>query len=118
LNKQTRVYLSQGTEAKKKSQFGQFLTPERTAAFLASLFPSSDGHCRLLDAGAGIGSLSVAFLDRWKSDGFHFQSVSLDAFEIDPALHDSLSRKALVHKKQSGRIPLSLIFSGRSDQPF
>ncbi len=57
---QKRLSLSKSTEAARKSQFGQFLTPERTAVFMASLFPEGAGDCRLLDAGAGIGSLSAA----------------------------------------------------------
>jgi len=89
---QKRLHLSQHTEAKKKSQFGQFLTPARTASFMASLFPEASGNCRLLDAGAGIGSLSAAFLDRWKSGDFHFRTVELDAFEIDHSLHAYLSQ--------------------------
>ncbi len=89
---QTRLRLSKNTEAKKKSQFGQFLTSARTAAFMASLFPDSKGRCRLLDAGAGIGSLSAAFLDRWNTAGFDFQRVELDAFEIDDSLCSYLSR--------------------------
>jgi len=89
---QKRLHISRSTEAKKKSQFGQFLTPERTAAFMAGLFPDGGGSCRLLDAGAGIGSLSAAFLDRWKSGGFHFHKVEVDAFEIDHTLHAYLSQ--------------------------
>lgn len=87
-----RLYLSKNTDANKKSQLGQFLTPERTAAFMASLFPDSHECCRLLDAGAGIGSLSVAFLERWRAGGFHFEHVDLDAFEIDRTLHPHLSQ--------------------------
>ncbi len=88
---QARLRISGNTEAKKKSQFGQFLTPERTASFMAGLFPPANGFCRLLDAGAGIGSLSSAFLDRWESGGFSFCRVELDAFEIDDDLLPYLS---------------------------
>lgn len=80
---QNRLHVSRSTEATLKSQFGQFLTSEGTAAFMAGLFPDSEGRCRLLDAGAGIGSLSAAFLERWMSGGFQFEHVDLDAFEID-----------------------------------
>ena len=38
-----RLYISRNTEANKKSQLGQFLAPEKTAAFMASLFPDSNG---------------------------------------------------------------------------
>nr|WP_315862834.1 Eco57I restriction-modification methylase domain-containing protein [Trichothermofontia sichuanensis] len=59
---------------------------------MASLFPESEGNCYFLDAGAGIGSLSAAFLERWKAGKFHFQRVKLDAFEIDHSLHPYLSK--------------------------
>lgn len=89
---QARLRLSKDTDAKKKSQFGQFLTPAGTAAFMAGLFPPAEGTCRLLDAGAGIGSLAAAFLERWSSGGFRFQRVELDAFEIDRSLHNELTK--------------------------
>lgn len=89
---QARLRLSRDTDAKKKSQFGQFLTPAGTAAFMAGLFPPADGICRLLDAGAGIGSLAAALLERWCSGGLRFQRVELDAFEIDGSLHAQLAQ--------------------------
>jgi adenine-specific DNA-methyltransferase len=90
----TRLHLSRSIETQKKSQLGQFFTPERTAEFMAELFREVEScdNCRLLDAGAGIGSLSAAFLDRWKAGGFNFQSVNLDAFEVDSSLHAHLSK--------------------------
>ena len=102
---QTRLRLSKNTEAKKKSQFGQFLTSARTAAFMASLFPDGEGRCRLLDAGAGIGSLSVAFLDRWSAAGFDFQRVELDAFEIDDSLYSYLNQTLEKYKNNPQFIP-------------
>ncbi len=46
----------------------------------------------MLDAGAGIGALSGAFLDRWVSGGFNFKSLEIDAFEFDDALHPYLTQ--------------------------
>lgn len=92
---QARLRLSRDTDAKKKSRFGQFLTPERTATFMAGLFPPGEGVCSLLDAGAGIGSLSAAFLERWRSGGLRFQRVEIDAFEIDRSLHAELAQTLL-----------------------
>lgn len=89
---QARVRLSRDTDAKRKSQFGQFLTPARTAAFMAGLFPPGEGICCLLDAGAGIGSLAAAFLERWRSGELRFRRVELDAFEIDGSLHAQLAQ--------------------------
>ena len=102
---QTRLRLSKNTKAKKKSQFGQFLTSARTAEFMASLFPDSKGICRLLDAGAGIGSLSAAFLDRWNAAGFDFQRVELDAFEIDDSLHFYLNQTLEKYRNNPRVIP-------------
>ena len=102
---QTRLRLSKNTAAKKKSQFGQFLTSARTAAFMTSLFPDDKGSCRLLDAGAGIGSLSAAFLDRWETAGFDFQHVELDAFEIDDSLHSYLNQTLEKYRKNPGFMP-------------
>ncbi len=102
---QTRLRLSKNTEAKKKSQFGQFLTSARTAAFMASLFPDGKGSCRLLDAGAGIGSLSAAFLERWDAAGFDFQRVELDAFEIDDSLHSYLNQTLEKYRNNPEFIP-------------
>ncbi|XGB43730.1 MAG: Eco57I restriction-modification methylase domain-containing protein [Nodosilinea sp. LVE1205-7] len=59
---------------------------------MANLFPNGSGFCRLLDAGAGIGSLSAAFLDRWGNGGFDFQGVEVNAFELDRALTEDLSK--------------------------
>ncbi len=101
----TRLQLSRNTEAKKKSQFGQFLTSARTAAFMASLFPNGKGICHLLDAGAGIGSLSAAFLDRWDTAGFDFQRVELDAFEIDDSLYSYLNQTLEKYRHNPRFIP-------------
>ncbi len=95
VGEQNRLKVSGRTDAKKKSQLGQFLTPANTASFMAGLFPASSGECRLLDAGAGIGSLSSAFLDRCTSGNLTFSKIHLKAFEIDDSIHaellDSLS---------------------------
>jgi adenine-specific DNA-methyltransferase len=89
---QARLRLSKTTETAKKSQFGQFFTPTTTASFMADLFPPATGHCRLLDAGAGIGSLSNAFLEKWLAGDFGFNSVELDSFEIDATLQPFLAQ--------------------------
>jgi adenine-specific DNA-methyltransferase len=89
---QTRLKVSKNTEAKRKSQLGQFLTPARTAQFMASLFTSKDGlECRLLDAGAGIGSLSSAFLERCIDGDLRFKNIEVTAFELDTIIHKELN---------------------------
>lgn len=80
-------------DPKKKSQYGQFFTPAEIARFMAGLFTrKSEDNCRLLDAGAGIGSLTAAFLERQAPSGLDFRRVEVDAFEIDKSLHPYLIR--------------------------
>jgi hypothetical protein len=89
-----RRAIAPGISLKQKSALGQFMTPAPVARFMASLFPPSPLHkCTLLDAGAGLGALACAFLDRWgASDGFSFHSAQLDAYEIDPSLRAHLNQ--------------------------
>ena len=107
---QIRLTISKGIDSQKKSQLGQFFTPASIAQFMAEMFVKNENiNCRLLDAGAGIGSLSAAFLDRWTSGGLNFQRVELDAFEIDPSLKFHLIQ---TFDKYNGYSSLSLTIRG------
>ena len=67
-----------------KSAFGQYMTPATVASFLASLFPvPSIQNIRLLDPGAGVGSLTSAFVEHicTRQVGCH---IDVDAYEVDP----------------------------------
>jgi adenine-specific DNA-methyltransferase len=101
---QQRVKVSKSTEAKRKSQFGQFLTPATIAQFMAGLFTPMTGNvCRLLDPGAGIGSLSSAFLEQCASGRLHFEKIEATAFELDALLHENLHGSM---SSYAGRVPL------------
>ena len=83
-----RRQLSKDADAAKQAELGQFLTPASTAGFMAAMFPKPGREpVSLLDAGAGIGSLSAAFLERHEG-----AQVRVSAFEIDATLHDRLRR--------------------------
>ena len=85
--------LKTAPDSQRKSELGQYFTPPEIAEFMADLFAQrADSRCRLLDAGAGAGALSAAFLERWVCDELHFCSVEIDAFEIDWQLHPSLTQ--------------------------
>jgi adenine-specific DNA-methyltransferase len=98
---QTRLRVSKNTAAKRKSQLGQFFTPARTAQFMASLFTSKDSFdCRLLDAGAGIGSLSSAFLERCIATELNFSKIEVTAFELDTLIHEELNNSLASYKNK------------------
>lgn len=74
----------------RRSALGQFMTPSSTARFMAGMFTSiSDSEVRLLDAGAGVGSLISAFVDRCLVAPP--KSLHVTAWEIDPVMRAGLS---------------------------
>lgn len=78
----------------RRAELGQFMTPSSVARFMAAMFStSSHKSCRLLDAGAGMGALSCAFLDRWLAEDFRFHSVDVTAYEIDEKLAHVLNQQ-------------------------
>lgn len=70
----------------ERSRMGQFFTPSATAEFIASLptLPTR-GKLRILDPGAGIGSLTAALVSRVASERPEL-SIELTAVELDPVL--------------------------------
>lgn len=65
----------------RKAAFGQFMTPDSVAGFMAGLFTGRNGAARLLDAGAGVGSLTAAFVGRWGHE-----ALEVSAYEVDSTL--------------------------------
>ena len=83
---QRRQTVSGGLSAKHRSAMGQFFTPCGPAGFLAGLLdlPES-GVFRVLDPGAGVGSLSAAVVARVVEERPDL-AVEITAFELDAAL--------------------------------
>jgi adenine-specific DNA-methyltransferase len=96
-----RLEASRRLNPQRKAELGQFMTPESVATFMAGLFSERMGAIRLLDAGAGVGSLTAAFLNRWGSD-----EVCATLYEIDATLSSYL-RETL--RGYSGRFEATVI---------
>jgi len=89
----------------RQTKFAQFMTPLGVARFMASLFPfDAMQTCRLLDAGAGMGALSCAFLDRWATGAFGFDSVEATAYEIDENLCGHLAQRLAGYSRVTPRV--------------
>lgn len=82
IRKQATQELDQG----KRSELGQFMTPISVAKFMSSLFQKADQPIRLLDAGAGVGSLTAAFLDRALKDWASTKKIDVTAYDVDANL--------------------------------
>ncbi|EHU1360622.1 SAM-dependent methyltransferase [Acinetobacter baumannii] len=87
-------------DPKKKSELGQYMTPSVIAEYMASLFTLGPKNIKLLDCGAGIGSLTVSAIKRLKD-------ISLiELWEIDPIMQEQLEinmqtqpAPSLIHKE-------------------
>jgi adenine-specific DNA-methyltransferase len=73
-----------------RAEMGQFLTPPATARFMASFFTPQAEAVRLLDAGAGVGSLTAAFVEAACGWGAPPASIAVVAYEVDSTLAEYL----------------------------
>ena len=88
----SRIIINGKLKKETKSAFSQYMTPATTASFMASLFSiPSYRNIRLLDPGAGVGSLTSAFVEHlYKGNtGYH---IDIDAYEIDSVMRLYLER--------------------------
>ncbi|MDQ3452918.1 MAG: Eco57I restriction-modification methylase domain-containing protein [Actinomycetota bacterium] len=85
-----RVSAAEKLEDVRRDELGQFFTPAPIANLLAGMFDPSEGALRLLDAGAGVGSLTAALvaragLEQWPA------SVDAHVVEVDQDLLPTLT---------------------------
>jgi adenine-specific DNA-methyltransferase len=90
-----RRFVSPTLEAERRSALGQFMTPASIASFMASNFDDLPDHIRLLDAGAGMGALTTAFVMEACSRSKRPSSINVTAYEIDEKLAAILEQTLL-----------------------
>lgn len=81
-----RAEVSSGLDPERRSRLGQFFTPAATSRLMASMFTTTKNTLRLLDAGAGIGLLTAAFVEEMSQREVRPGRVSVVAFEVDSTL--------------------------------
>jgi len=81
-----RVLATSMLDRDVRSELGQFLTPKPLASFMASLFDGLGGRVRVLDAGAGVGSLLAALSAEACRRDVRPTSIEATAFEVDARL--------------------------------
>lgn len=88
----SRHSLKTRVDQKRRSFLGQFFTPPIIARFMASMSTLERESLRLLDAGAGAGALTAAWVAEICSRPRPPQEISLLAVEIDASLHPALKQ--------------------------
>ena len=89
-----RTQASTQLEARRRSALGQFFTPQPVAQLMARMLRAipGDGTIRLLDPGAGAGSLSAEATIALCTETTDRRRIELVACELDETLHDTLRR--------------------------
>jgi adenine-specific DNA-methyltransferase len=86
-----RLDATRKLDPERQAEMGQFMTPLPIAKLMASFFTAKGRTLRLLDAGAGVGSLSAALVQRLCAAERPPDRISLSAYEIDPLLAGHLN---------------------------
>ncbi|OBQ38442.1 MAG: restriction endonuclease [Anabaena sp. CRKS33] len=78
-----RFHFSSRLNLKQRSELGQFLTPAPVARFMAGQFNNLSGNISLLDPGAGVGSLTAAFVERLLINSHQIESCLITTYEVE-----------------------------------
>ena len=82
-----RVVANGKLDEKLRGKLGQFMSSSSVSKLLADMFENVEGEHRLLDAGAGVGSLTAAFVERVKSNA---TSIDSTCFELSSIMNHYL----------------------------
>jgi adenine-specific DNA-methyltransferase len=72
--------------SRRRSQMGQFMTPGPIATFMAKMFDCRESRIRILDPGAGAGTLCAALVLTLCQRPTRPTTIVVTAYEIDPLL--------------------------------
>lgn len=81
-----RASLSVAPGRTERAALGQFLTPLPTARLMAAMFGSAPDALRLLDPGAGIGSLTAAVVANLVRRDVRPRAMHVTTYEVDQAV--------------------------------
>lgn len=98
-----------------RAALGQFLTPAAIATLLASFSRRRGGHLRFLDAGAGVGVLTAAWVAQVVHERAAPEVIDVTAFEIDENLKGGLHRVLDACRKTCGAAGIRFSHSIRTE---
>ena len=79
-------------DPKRRSVLGQYMTPAPIGRFMASLFENTSNDMCVLDPGAGVGSLTAAFVERLCKNSQRPRSATFICYEVEHLLTGYLRR--------------------------
>jgi adenine-specific DNA-methyltransferase len=78
-----RQKISPNLDSARRSELGQFMTIASVAIFMADMFDKLPANIRLLDAGAGVGTLTAAFIHQACLSKNKPDSIEVTCIEVD-----------------------------------
>ncbi len=91
-----RLTVNASLDADQRGKLGQFMTPTPVAQLMAAMFDDLSGDIHLLDAGAGVGSLTAALIEEATARKRRPTAITANAYELEPLLLPHLEQtKAL-----------------------
>lgn len=88
-------------DPKKRAALGQYMTPMPIGRFMAGLFENLSGDLRILDPGAGVGSLTAALAERLCGSASKPRSAQFVCYEIEPLLAGKYLRRVLAETRRN-----------------
>lgn len=86
-----RLDVSRRLDPDRRAEMGQFFTPAPTARLMASMFENRSASLRLLDAGAGVGSLSAAWVAEVCRRKSRPKAIAVTAYEVEKTFFEYLT---------------------------
>ncbi|MGD0223712.1 MAG: N-6 DNA methylase [Terriglobia bacterium] len=99
-----RVEATRKLDPARRVELGQFLTPTPIAKFMASMCEAKSRSIRILDAGAGVGSLTAAVVAELCTRQRHPLRMSVSAYELDRALVTYLNQTMSLCKQLCAQV--------------
>lgn len=97
-------------DRRRRASLGQFMTPAPIGRFMAGMFSNLSGRVRVLDPGAGAGSLTAAVADRLCAAEVKPCALALVCYEVEPLLIDCLERTldAVAARCEAAGVPVDV----------
>jgi len=102
-----RAEMARRISPKQKTQLGQFFTVMPIARLMASMIESEAENLRILDAGAGVGSLFTAAVSQLCRCRRKPKSIHVTAYEIDRQLQNPLNTALEGCKREAANANIS-----------
>ncbi|WP_375263748.1 Eco57I restriction-modification methylase domain-containing protein [Palleronia sp.] len=110
-----RLRFSPTLDEDRRGELGQYMTPGPIAEFMAQMFGPMPKCIRLLDAGAGMGALSVAFIYEACTRADKPCKIDITAFEIWPELADLLEQHLAAAAHMAGEAGVEVTYRVRRE---